>query len=91
MTYYPVAPAAPCWALFDAQGLQVAWTGLQGDSRTPEQLEAEAFRTINANRDDPAVYIVQCLWTEEQDHTTFYEQSDRVYAPMGEDPDRVPG
>jgi hypothetical protein len=90
MPYYPVAPADPCWALFDHEGLQIAFTENDGSGRTPDELEVEAFRQVNANRDNESVYIVRCLWTDSNDHRTFYEVGDRVTAPTGSDEDRVP-
>jgi hypothetical protein len=90
MTYYPVDPQPPCWALFDGTGVKIVWSDLNGSSITPEQCEAEAFRTINGNRNEPAVYIVKCLWTEPTLATAFYEVGERVYAPTGEEPDKTP-
>jgi hypothetical protein len=91
MTYYPVDPQPACWALFDAGGIQTAWNNLNGnDALNPELAQIEAFKIVNGNRDDSAVYIVKCLWTESTTPNSFYEVNDRVYAPMGEEPDKVP-
>jgi len=90
MPNYPHPPADPCWALFDDGGLQICWPVPNDSNRTAQEQETLAFTTLNANRDNAAVYIVKCLWQEPSDHTTFYEQGDRVTAPMGEDPDREP-
>lgn len=93
MPNYPESPQPACWAIFDAGGLQGAYFWSEIDEAvgmTEQQAEAQAFAAVNANRDDPAVYLVKCLWQDRTDHHTWYEQGDRVYAPTGGDPDRVP-
>jgi hypothetical protein len=86
----PGADQVPCWSLFDAEGLQGRYTYGDETNRTPEQAQTEAFRNINANRDAAGVYIVQLRWSHPGTFTSWYEVGDRVYAPMGEEPDKTP-
>lgn len=80
----------PCWSMFDTTGLIMRYTYGDESNRTPAQAATEAFRNLNANRDDPTVYIVPLNWSNPGNFNTWYENGDRVYAPIGEEPDKVP-